>query len=161
MAKQWYVVHTYSGYENKVKDMLEERIEAYSMQDLFADILIPTEEVEEIIKGKKGEKQVRKTSKKFFPGYLLVNMEMNNETWHLVKDTPRVTGFIGGKTKPIPIPDGGMDAGGISKFSLEKRQHGLQYLRVQGRCCTVIQINVAGHRHSPLKTWSRSTGSST
>jgi len=110
MSKQWYVVHTYSGYENKVKDMLEERIKAYSMQDMFEDILIPTEEVEEIIKGKKGEKQVRKSSRKFFPGYLLVNMEMNNETWHLVKDTPRVTAFIGGKTKPIPIPASGIDA---------------------------------------------------
>ena len=108
MSMQWYVVHTYSGYENKVKDLLEERIEAYSMQHMFDDILIPTEEVEEIIKGKKGEKQVRKTSRKFFPGYLLVHMDMTNETWHLVRDTPRVTGFIGGKTKPIPIPDGGM-----------------------------------------------------
>jgi transcriptional antiterminator NusG len=108
MSMQWYVVHTYSGYENKVKELLEERIEAYSMHAMFDDILIPTEEVEEIIKGKKGEKQVRKTSRKFFPGYLLVHMEMTNETWHLVRDTPRVTGFIGGKTKPIPIPDGGM-----------------------------------------------------
>jgi transcriptional antiterminator NusG len=108
MSMQWYVVHTYSGYENKVKELLEERIEAYSMHAMFDDILIPTEEVEEIIKGKKGEKQVRKTSRKFFPGYLLVHMVMTNETWHLVRDTPRVTGFIGGKTKPIPIPDGGM-----------------------------------------------------
>jgi len=90
--------------------MLEERIKAYSMQDMFEDILIPTEEVEEITKGKKGEKQVKKSSRKFFPGYLLVHMEMNNETWHLVKDTPQVTAFIGGKTKPIPIPDGGIDA---------------------------------------------------
>jgi len=109
MPKQWYVVHTYSGYENKVKDMLEERIKAYAMQDLFDDILIPTEDVEEIVKSKKGEKQVKKASRKFFPGYLLVHMDMNNETWHLVRNTPRVTGFIGGKTKPVPIPDDGID----------------------------------------------------
>ena len=108
MAKKWYVVHTYSGYENKVKEMLEERIAAYKMQDFFGDVLIPSEDVEEIIRGKKGDKQVKKTSRKFFPGYLLVHVEMNNETWHLVRNTPRVTGFIGGKTTPIPIPDEGM-----------------------------------------------------
>ena len=88
---------------------LQERIKAYNMDDLFGEVLIPTEDVEEIIRGKKGDKQVKKTSRKFFPGYLLVHVEMNNETWHLVKNTPRVTGFIGGKTKPIPIPDGGID----------------------------------------------------
>jgi transcription termination/antitermination protein NusG len=109
MGKKWYVVHTYSGYENKVKEMLEERITAYKMQDFFGDVLVPSEEVEEIIRGKKGDKQVRKTSRKFFPGYLLVQVEMNNETWHLVRNTPRVRGFIGGKTNPIPIPDGGID----------------------------------------------------
>ncbi len=109
MSKQWYVVHTYSGYENKVKEMLEERIRAYKMDDLFGDVLIPTEDVEEIVRGKKGDKQVKKTSRKFFPGYLLVQVEMTNEAWHLVRNTPRVTGFIGGKTKPIPIPDNGMD----------------------------------------------------
>jgi len=109
MAKKWYVVHTYSGYENKVKEMLEERIKAYKMEELFGDILIPTEDIEEIIRSKKGDKKVKKTSRKFFPGYLLVNVDMNNETWHLVRNTPRVTGFIGGKTKPIPIPDEGVD----------------------------------------------------
>lgn len=109
MAKKWYVVHTYSGYENKVKEMLEERIKAYKMEELFGDIMIPTEDIEEIIRGKKGDKQVKKTSRKFFPGYLLIHVDMNNETWHLVRNTPRVTGFIGGKTKPIPIPDDGID----------------------------------------------------
>lgn len=109
MAKKWYVVHTYSGYENKVKEMLEERIKAYKMEDLFGDILIPTEDIEEIIRGKKGDKQVKKSTRKFFPGYLLLQVDMNNETWHLVRNTPRVTGFIGGKTKPIPIPDDGVD----------------------------------------------------
>lgn len=109
MAKKWYVVHTYSGYENKVKEMLEERIQAFGMQDRFGDVLIPTEDVEEIIRGKKGEKQVKKTTRKFFPGYILVQVDMDNEAWHLVKNTPRVTGFIGGKTKPIPIPDDGIE----------------------------------------------------
>lgn len=109
MAKKWYVVHTYSGYENKVKEMLEERIKAYKMEDAFGEILIPTEDVEEIFRSKKGEKQVKKTTRKFFPGYLLVQVDMNNETWHLVRNTPRVTGFIGGKTKPIPIPDEGVE----------------------------------------------------
>ena len=109
MAKKWYVVHTYSGYENKVKEMLEERIKAYNMEQLFGDVLIPTEDIEEIMRGKKGDKKVKKTTRKFFPGYLLIHMEMENEAWHLVRNTPRVTGFIGGKTKPIPIPDGGID----------------------------------------------------
>lgn len=109
MEKKWYVVHTYSGYENKVKEMLEERIRAYKMQDLFGEILIPTEDVEEIMRSRKGEKKVKTTSRKFFPGYLLLNMDMDNDAWHLVRNTPRVTGFVGGKTKPIPIPDGGID----------------------------------------------------
>jgi transcriptional antiterminator NusG len=109
MAKKWYVVHTYSGYENKVKEMLEERIKAYKMEELFGEVLIPTEDIEEIIRGKKGDKQVKKSTRKFFPGYLLIQVDMNNETWHLVRNTPRVTGFIGGKTKPIPIPDDGVD----------------------------------------------------
>jgi transcriptional antiterminator NusG len=109
MSKKWYVVHTYSGYENKVKEMLDERIKAYKMEDYFGEVLIPTEDVEEIVRGKKGDKQVKKTSRKFFPGYVLVQVDMNNETWHLVRNTPRVTGFIGGKIRPIPIPDDSVD----------------------------------------------------
>jgi transcription termination/antitermination protein NusG len=107
MAKQWFVVHTYSGYENKVKELLEERVKAYTFEEAFGDILVPAEDVEEIIKikGLKGEKKVKTSSRKFFPGYLLVQMDLNNETWHLVRNTPKVTGFIGGKNKPIPIPD--------------------------------------------------------
>jgi transcriptional antiterminator NusG len=105
MAKQWYVVHTYSGYENKVKELLEERVKAYKFEEVFGDILVPAEDVEEIIKGLKGEKKVKTSSRKFFPGYLLVQMDLNNETWHLVRNTPKVTGFIGGKNKPIAIPD--------------------------------------------------------
>lgn len=100
MAFRWYVVHTYSGFENKVKVSLQERIDAAGMQASFSDILIPEEDVVELVSGEK------KTSKrKFFPGYILVRMEMNDDTWHIVKDTPKVTGFIGSKDKPSPIPD--------------------------------------------------------
>lgn len=100
MALKWYVVHTYSGFENKVKASLLERVAAAGVQDSFADILIPEEDVVELVSGEK------KTSKrKFFPGYILVHMEMNDQTWHIVNDTPKVTGFIGGKDKPTPIPD--------------------------------------------------------
>jgi transcriptional antiterminator NusG len=100
MAFRWYVVHTYSGFENKVKISLQERIDAAGMQTCFSDILIPEEDVVELVSGEK------KTSKrKFFPGYILVRMEMNDDTWHIVKDTPKVTGFIGSKEKPSPIPD--------------------------------------------------------
>ncbi len=100
MAFKWYVVHTYSGFENKVKQSLQERIEASGMQQYFSDILIPEEDVVELVSGEK------KTSKrKFFPGYILVRMEMNDDTWHIVKNTPKVTGFIGSKDKPSPISD--------------------------------------------------------
>jgi transcriptional antiterminator NusG len=100
MAMKWYGVHTYSGYENKVKLNLEERIKSLEAEEFFGEILIPSETVIEL---KKGE---RKTStRKFFPGYILVQMELNNETWHIVKNIPKVTGFVGGGTRPAPIPD--------------------------------------------------------
>ena len=100
MAMRWYVVHTYSGYENKVKLSLQERVDKSGKQEFFSDILIPEENVVELVSGEK------KTSKrKFFPGYILVRMELNDETWHIVKDTPKVTGFIGSKDKPSPIQD--------------------------------------------------------
>ncbi|GAB2190258.1 transcription termination/antitermination protein NusG [Sessilibacter sp. MAH2] len=101
MAKRWYVVHAYSGYEKKVANSLRERVELHQMQDLFGEILVPTEEVVEMRAGQK-----RKSERKFFPGYVLVQMELNDDTWHLVKDTPRVMGFIGGKAdKPAPITE--------------------------------------------------------
>ncbi len=101
MAKRWYVVHAYSGYEKKVAAALKERIELHGMQDLFGDVLVPTEEVVEMRGGQK-----RKSERKFFPGYVLVQMELNDDTWHLVKETPRVMGFIGGKAdKPAPITE--------------------------------------------------------
>ena len=98
MAKNWYAIHTYSSFENKAKQALEERIKNFNMEEYFEEVLIPSEEVEEIVKGQ------RKTSKrKFFPGYILVKMEMNEKTWHLVRNTPKVTGFVGG-TKPEETP---------------------------------------------------------
>jgi transcriptional antiterminator NusG len=100
MAFKWYVVHTYSGYENKVKTGLEERIKTTGTQAYFSDILIPEEDVVELISGEK-----KSSKRKFFPGYILVRMDMNDEAWHVVKDTPKVTGFIGSKDKPSPIPD--------------------------------------------------------
>ena len=99
MSKRWYVVHAYSGFEKQVKRSLEERIELANLQDLFGDILVPTEEVVEMRAGQK-----RKSSRKFFPGYVLVHMELDDESWHLVKSVPRVLGFIGGtKERPAPI----------------------------------------------------------
>jgi transcriptional antiterminator NusG len=100
MVKKWYVIHTYSGYENKVKAVLEERIKSFGKEDFFAGILVPTENVVELVKGEK-----KTSTRKFFPGYILVNMELNDETWHIVRSTPKVTGFIGGGNKPTPIPD--------------------------------------------------------
>lgn len=99
MSLRWYVVQAYSGYEQNVMRTLLERIEQSEIKDQFGDILVPTEEVVEMRDGKK-----RKSDRKFFPGYVLVQMEMNDATWHLVKEAPRVLGFIGGTTdKPVPI----------------------------------------------------------
>ncbi len=100
MEKKWYVIHTYSGYENKVKTALEERIKQFGKEEFFSEIVIPTENVVEMIRGER-----KTTSRKFFPGYVLINMYMDNETWHIVKNTPKVTGFIGGGNKPIAIPE--------------------------------------------------------
>ena len=99
MAKRWYVVHAYSGFEKQVMRSLQDRIERAGMQDMFGQILVPTEEVVEMKGGQK-----RRSDRKFFPGYVLVEMEMTNETWHLVKDVPKVMGFIGGTAdRPAPI----------------------------------------------------------
>ena len=99
MAKRWYVVHAYSGYEKQVKKSLEDRIARAGMEDLFGDVLVPTEEVVEMKGGQK-----RRSDRKFFPGYVLVEMEMTDDSWHLVKDVPKVMGFIGGTAdRPAPI----------------------------------------------------------
>lgn len=99
MAKNWYVVHTYSGFEEKVKLSIEDKTEKKDLKEKISRILIPTEKVIELRAGKK-----RESDKKFYPGYILVEMELDDETWHLVRSTPRVTGFVGG-TKPVPIPE--------------------------------------------------------
>ncbi|MEX0584464.1 MAG: transcription termination/antitermination protein NusG [Natronospirillum sp.] len=96
---RWYVVHAYSGYEKRVAETLKERVTLHNMQDAFGEILVPTESVVEIKDGKK-----RKSERKFYPGYVMVEMDMNDESWHLVKNTPRVLGFIGGSSDtPAPL----------------------------------------------------------
>jgi len=100
MAKQWYVVHTYSGFENRAKSALEQRIKDEGMEELFDEILVPSEKVVEVVRGEK-----RTSSRKFFPGYILVRMELNDEAWYLVKNTPKVTGFVGGATNPTPVSE--------------------------------------------------------
>jgi transcriptional antiterminator NusG len=101
MTMRWYVVHAYSGFENQVVRSLKERIKLYHMEDKFGEVLVPTEEVVEMRAGQK-----RKSERKFFPGYVLVQMEMDDNTWHLVKDVPKVMGFIGGTSnRPAPISD--------------------------------------------------------
>lgn len=106
MSQRWYVVHAYSGYELQVMRTIQERVKRFGLEDQFGEILVPTEEVVEMRDGKK-----RKSDRKFFPGYVLVHMEMNDASWHLVKESPRVLGFIGGTSdKPAPISDKEADA---------------------------------------------------
>ena len=101
MSKRWYVVHAFSGYEKQVQKSMAERIAREGVEDLFGQILVPTEEVVEMKGGQK-----RRSDRKFFPGYVLVEMEMNDQTWHLVKDVPTVMGFIGGTSdRPAPITE--------------------------------------------------------
>ncbi|NBT59559.1 hypothetical protein EBT16_12320, partial [bacterium] len=97
---QWYVVHTYSGFEQKAKLALQERIRQHKMEDSFSDILIPSENVIELVRGEK-----KTTSRKFFPGYMLVKMKLNDNTWHLVKNTTKITGFVGNATRPPAVPE--------------------------------------------------------
>ena len=105
MSLDWYVVQTYVGFEDKVKTVLQERVMQYGLQDSFGDILVPKEKVVEMREGKK-----RTADRKFFPGYILVQMLMNNDTWHIVKGMPRVLGFVGGTNdKPTPISNAEAD----------------------------------------------------
>ena len=100
MAKQWYIVHTYSGHEAKAMQALLERAKTMGREDDFDEVLIPEETVVEMVKG------ARRTSKrKYFPGYIIVRMELNDDTWHIVRGTPKITGFVGGDEKPPPISD--------------------------------------------------------
>lgn len=100
MALQWYVVHVFSGFENKVKISLEERIAKFGKIQSFGKIVVPTEQIVELVKGKR-----KTTSRKFYPGYILVEMDLNDETWHIVNNTDKVSGFLGGRDKPSPISE--------------------------------------------------------
>jgi transcriptional antiterminator NusG len=100
VALKWYIVHVYSGFENKVKAALEERIASSPHSDKFGEVLVPTEEIIELVKGKR-----KTSSRKFYPGYILVKMQLDDETWHIVNSTAKVTGFLGGRRKPTPLSD--------------------------------------------------------
>ena len=100
MVHKWYIVHVYSGFENKVKSALEERIASSSHPEKFGEVLVPTEEIVELVKGKR-----RTSSRKFYPGYILIKMFLDDETWHIVNDTSKVSGFLGGRERPTPISD--------------------------------------------------------
>lgn len=103
--KKWYVVHTYSGYEAQVKASMVERLKAQGLEDKIGEILLPTEQVVEIKGGKR-----RVSSRKFYPGYLIIEMEMNQNTWYVVKNTPKVTGFLGSEQEPSPLPESEIEA---------------------------------------------------
>ena len=100
MAKRWYVVHVYSGFEKKIAQQVKEQAAQKGLADLVDEVLVPAEDVVEMRRGQKINAE-----RKFFPGYVLVKMEMTDQTWHLIKDTPKVTGFLGSKTKPTPISE--------------------------------------------------------
>jgi len=100
MARSWYILHTYSGFEEQVKTALQERIKAAGQEEFFGEILVPTEQVVEMVKGSK-----KTSSRKFFPGYILLNVDLNDETWHTVRGTPKVTSFVGDDLHPQPLPD--------------------------------------------------------
>lgn len=100
MPLKWYIVHVYSGFENKVKAALEERISSAPRPEKFGEVIVPTEEIVELVKGKR-----KTSSRKFYPGYILVRMKLDDETWHIVTNTAKVTGFLGGREKPTPISE--------------------------------------------------------
>jgi len=100
VVHKWYIVHVYSGFENKVKLALEERVATSPHPDKFGEVLVPTEEIVELVKGKR-----KTSSRKFYPGYILIKMFLDDETWHIVNDTSKVSGFLGGREKPAPISD--------------------------------------------------------
>ena len=100
MARQWYILHTYSGFEEKVKIAMQERIRQAGQEELFGEILVPTEQVVEMVKGEK-----KTSARKFFPGYILINVDLSDATWHTVRDTPKVTGFVGNDLHPESLSD--------------------------------------------------------
>jgi transcriptional antiterminator NusG len=104
MAQRWYVLHVYSGFEKKIATQIKEQAELKGLADHIGDVVVPTEEVVEIRRAQKVNAE-----RKFFPGYVLIKMELTDDTWHLIKDVPKVTGFLGSKTKPTPISDAEAD----------------------------------------------------
>lgn len=123
VALRWYVVNVYSGFEKKVAQAIQEQAEKKGLSDRFAEVLVPSEEVVEVRRGVKVN-----TEKKYFPGYVLVKMELTDETWHLVRNTPKVSGFLGGKGKPSPISES--EVSRILKQvqdSMEKPRHSIQF----------------------------------
>ena len=115
MVKQWYVIHTQTGHEERVKKTLEGRTQQYGLQEQISQVLIPTEKVSEVKAGKK-----KISTRKFFPGYVLVEMELNDQTWYLVKNTPGVSGFIGSGKKPLPLKES--EVSSIIKQAEEKKE---------------------------------------
>ena len=118
MAARWYIIHVYSGFEKKVMTSIREQAQQQGLQDLFEEIIVPMEEVVEVKRGKKVNAE-----RKFFPGYVLVKMDLNDETWHLVRNTAKVTGFLGASGKPAPIPDG------EAERVLHQMQEGIEHPR--------------------------------
>jgi transcriptional antiterminator NusG len=116
MAKRWYVVHVYSGFEKKIAQQIKEQAVQKGLSDLVEEVLVPSEEVVEVRRGQKVSAE-----RKFFPGYVLVKVDMTDETWHLIKDTPKVTGFLGTKTRPSPISEA--EAERIMKQTQEGVEH--------------------------------------
>jgi transcriptional antiterminator NusG len=100
LALKWYIIHVYSGFENKVKSALKDRIASSQHPEKFGEVVVPTEEIVELVKGKR-----KTSSRKFYPGYILVRMELDDDTWHIVNDTAKVTGFLGGRRKPTPLSE--------------------------------------------------------
>lgn len=132
MALRWYVVHVYSGFENKVKAALQERIAGSPQSEKFGEVIVPTEEVVELVKGKR-----KTSSRKFYPGYILVRMELDDETWHIVNNTSKVTGFLGGRQKPAPLSDAEAEQI-IKRMEAGKRQPQPKYFFETGDDIRVI-----------------------
>ncbi len=129
---RWYIVHVYSGYENKVKATLEERIATSPHPEKFGEVLVPTEQVVELVKGKR-----KTSSRKFYPGYILVRMDLDDETWHIVNSTAKVTGFLGGREKPTPMSDEDAEAI-INRMEAGKEKPQPKYLFEEGDEVRVI-----------------------
>jgi len=131
-TKQWYIVHTYSGFEKKVSESLQQRVQAYGLQAEIGEVLIPTEDVVEMRGGKKVV-----SSKRFFPGYILIEMNMSDNAWHVVKNTPKVTGFVGTGNEPTPLGQDEVDAI-IEKVVTAKEKPKPKYLFEKGELVKIV-----------------------